>query len=90
MKASFKEISNKPEVSNEEVQSILDLDFIPDNMVEIIQEAQDKRMPIFLKDDKIDMVLPIIHKAKQIVLEDLEIIDIVMPLHIEDKKVVFE
>ena len=47
-------------------------------------------MPIVLKDDKIDMVLPIIHKAKQIVLEDLEIIDIVMPLHIEDKKVVFE
>lgn len=37
-KASFKEISNEPKVAYGEVQSILNLDFIPNNMGEIVQE----------------------------------------------------
>ena len=36
------------------------------------------------------MVLPIVCEAKQINLEDVEIIDIIMPIHVKDKKVVLE
>ena len=38
-KASFEDISNELEVFNEEVQSILNLSFISNNMVKIMQEA---------------------------------------------------
>lgn len=36
------------------------------------------------------MVLSIVCEAKQINLEDIEIIDIVMPIHIKDRKVVLK
>lgn len=88
--ASLEEISNKPEFSNKEVQSIIDSSFISNDMVKMMHEAQVKETSIVLEDDKLDMVLPIIREAKQIDLEDLEIINIVMSITIEDKKVVFE
>lgn len=66
------------------------MSFISNDVVEILQEAEGDETLIVLKDDKVDMVLPITCEAKQIVLEYLEIIDMVMPICIEDKKVLLE
>lgn len=90
VKASLKEISNKLEVSNAMVQSILHLSLISNKMVKIMKETQGKETTIVLEDDKVDIVWPIIHEVKQIVLEDLEIIDMVLPSHSGRKKVILK
>ena len=72
MKASFEEISNEHDGSNEEVHFVLDLSFLSNNMIEIVQEAQVEETSIILEDNF------------------SEIIDMIMPTCIEDKKVVLE
>ena len=70
-KSSFEKILNKHEVSNKEVQSILDLSFMSNDMVKTVQQALGEKTTIVLEGDKVDIVLSIIHGAKQIVLEEL-------------------
>lgn len=74
-KASLENISNEPEVSNKEVQSIFIWVFICNDMVEIKQEVQVEETSIILKDNfsKIShMIMPIyIEVMKDVLEEDL-------------------